>query len=181
MWGPEFYIYCSLQRGQFAPRAAADRPKYSENFPMTNCECWGALLQAKVIGQMKLPMTFHQRGCVSRPALTRAVEKILEIPSFDKKFSCVPSKIFFSQLHSIKIQLIPVFQHNYLHKAITVPIRPIAIWSKRFSSSCLTTDYSWLIEIELSWVNLINIRQSVDRVYLPAMTAGWTHSSFPAR
>jgi len=37
------------------------------------------------------------------------VEKILEIPSFDKKFSGVPSKkIFISLLHSVGIQLIPV-------------------------------------------------------------------------
>jgi len=38
----------------------------------------------------------------------RGVEKILEIPSFGKKFSGVPSKIFLSLLHSIGIQLIPV-------------------------------------------------------------------------
>jgi len=36
------------------------------------------------------------------------VKKKLEIPSFDKKFSGVPSKIFLSLLHSIGIQLIPV-------------------------------------------------------------------------
>jgi len=30
--GPEFYIYCSMQRGQFTPPKAADRPKHSANF-----------------------------------------------------------------------------------------------------------------------------------------------------
>ena len=53
-------------------------------------------------------MIFHQRGCVSAPALTRAVEKFLEIPSFDKQLSGVPSKNIFSLLHSFGIQLIPV-------------------------------------------------------------------------
>jgi len=53
-------------------------------------------------------MTFHQRGCVSAPVLTRAVEKFLEILSFDKQFSGVPSKNIFSLLHSIGIQLTPV-------------------------------------------------------------------------
>ena len=57
---------------------------------------------------MKLPMAFHHWACVSAPALTRAVEKNLEIRSFDKKFSGVPSKIFFSLLHSVGIQSIPV-------------------------------------------------------------------------
>jgi len=57
---------------------------------------------------MKLTMAFHQRACVSAPVLTQAVEKILQISSLDKKFSGVPSKIFFSLLHSIGIQLLPV-------------------------------------------------------------------------
>jgi len=38
----------------------------------------------------------------------RGVEKILEIPFFDRKFPGVASKIFLSLLHSIGIQLIPV-------------------------------------------------------------------------
>jgi len=74
--GPSCTFIVAGRRGQFAPPAAAGRPKHRNNFH------W----------------------------LFAGVEKILEIPSFDKKFSSVPSKIFLflSLLHSIGIQLIPV-------------------------------------------------------------------------
>jgi len=104
-WAPNFIFTVPCSRDN-SPLAAADRPGHSENFwwPFASIEA----LHVKIIGQRKLPMVFHQRACVSPAALTQAVEKFWRYLPLTRRFLVCHQKIFFSLLHSIGIQLIPV-------------------------------------------------------------------------